>query len=91
MYITGTLMKVEHRSGDFTPSDAAPGSAPIAYDFHVLHIWDGDGLREVRVPKDVDPASLNLAPGKDVELEVSVPKGVRIFLTEADAARLAAA
>lgn len=83
MQLQGTVMKIEHRAGDFVPNDSVDGKA-IAYDFHVVNVWDGDQMREVRLPKGVTPAALAFAEGDRVDLAVSVPKGVRIFLHESE-------
>ena len=58
MIISGQYVKTEHRKGEFTPDDAAPGTDPIAYDFHLVHVFDGESIVEVRLPEGIAASDL---------------------------------
>lgn len=67
--ITGTVLEVEHKSGDF---DGRP------YDFHVAHVLVGRRVVETRFNPDNGDARPP-AEGATISLEVEVPKGVRLI------------
>lgn len=72
--VSGTLLDIEHKAGTFTPDDAAPGSAPVSYDFYNLHVLDQEArrVRVIRVPRDVNPV-LYGQMGQKVSVPVEVP------------------
>jgi hypothetical protein len=68
MRITGTLLKVEPYSGTFP--DEKTGE-PVPFAGVRLHIWDGDELVKVKVPKD-QLLTHGLGTGEAVDLKVVV-------------------
>lgn len=83
MIISGQFVKTEHRKGEFTPDDAAPGTPPIAYDFHLVHVFDGESIIEVRLPEGMAAADLPYKLRDNVEFSVDVPRNVKFRVNEA--------
>jgi len=85
MQITGLLAKVERRHGEFTPDDAeidpTTGQKTVRkYDFHLLHVFDGESMIECRVPDGIDASIFDA--GTNVSFSVDVPKNIKFRINE---------
>lgn len=79
MKLSGQLLKIERRNGDF--QDKVTGTS-VPYDFTVLHILDGVDVHVVRLPKGQDSRNVTFEAGELVAVEVTVPKGTKLMISE---------
>lgn len=81
MILTGTLVNIEARKGDF--ADRQTGEQ-IAYDFHLLTVRDQSGsLVEVKVRKDDASAVEKFKLDGPVTLHVDLPGKTRVTYNHA--------
>lgn len=75
--VSGKFLGSERRSGNFTPDDRPTES--VAFDYTVLNVLTGMKVTEVRLPKGVHVHPFT--EGDDVEVEVTIPKGIKVTAT----------
>lgn len=67
MRVTGTVLKVEDYSGDFTGDDGRP----VAYVGQRLHVLDGIEVVKVKIPRDLIGRT-GVGAGQVVDIQVTV-------------------
>jgi len=77
MRLSGTLLDIEHKAGEFINSVGEK----ISYDFTLLHILDGREVHKVRLPKEVNALDLPIGRGEVVDIDVTVPSNTKIIFS----------
>ncbi len=76
MRISGTFLRTERKSGDFTNDQGEK----INYDYSLMHVLDDVAVRKVRLPKDVH--TVPFEKGDAVEVDVEVADNIKITCSE---------
>lgn len=78
MQITGTVVKIDRRSGDFVNAQGEN----IAYDFSIVRVLSETGdVADVRIPASKQHIGVP-AKGDAVSYSLSVPTGTKIVVEE---------
>ena len=75
MKLTGTLLDVEHKVGDFTNDRGDK----VSYDFEVLHVLEGREVQKVRLPREIRSSDLPFDKGDVVDVTVGVPSNTKLI------------
>lgn len=81
LIISGTLLGTERRTGDFEPDDK-PGTR-VQFDYTVLTVHGGGSqVHELRLPKGMHTHPFT--EGDAIEVEVSVPKSIKVTVVASE-------
>lgn len=76
MIVTGKLLDIEHRAGDFTDKQ---NGGNVKYDFTVLHVLEGREVHKVRLPREIHVLDLPFSKDDEIEIEVALPKDCKLM------------